>query len=91
MRALRWPGRPILDHSIRTFLFARLLAEHEGCLNDAAYDEQLLFVIAACDLTRHLEDRELVDMATRRHEASASSKAGASYGPRWTSPLMKRV
>src|SRR6266480_2212157 len=36
-------SRPIVDHSIRTFLFARLLAEHEGCLNDAAYDEELLF------------------------------------------------
>ena len=34
---------PIVDHTIRTFLFARLLAEHEGALNDAAYDEQLLF------------------------------------------------
>jgi HD domain len=34
---------PIVDHSIRTFLFARLLAEHEGCLNDAEYDEELLF------------------------------------------------
>jgi hypothetical protein len=34
---------PIVDHSIRTFLFARLLAQHEGALNDAAYDEQLLF------------------------------------------------
>ena len=32
-----------MDHSIRSFLFARLLADHEGCLNDAAYDEQLLF------------------------------------------------
>ncbi|MEW1843794.1 HD domain-containing protein [Nonomuraea angiospora] len=37
---------PIADHSIRSFLFARLLAEQEGCLNDAAYDENLLF--AAC-------------------------------------------
>ena len=36
-------SRPIVDHSIRTFLFARSLAEHEGCLNDAEYDEQLLF------------------------------------------------
>jgi hypothetical protein len=34
---------PIVDHSIRTFLFARLLADHEGCLSDAAYDEELLF------------------------------------------------
>ncbi|MGY4099838.1 HD domain-containing protein [Nocardia sp. R16R-3T] len=37
---------PIADHSIRSFLFARLLATQEGCLNDAAYDENLLF--AAC-------------------------------------------
>ncbi len=37
---------PIADHSIRTFLYARLLAGHEGRLNDAAYDEDLLF--AAC-------------------------------------------
>ncbi|MBP2702932.1 HD domain-containing protein [Microbispora sp. RL4-1S] len=37
---------PIADHSIRSFLFARLLAEREGCLNDPAYDEDLLF--AAC-------------------------------------------
>src|SRR6476661_4366467 len=36
-------SQPIVDHSIRTFLFARLVAEHEGCLNDAAYDEELLF------------------------------------------------
>ena len=36
-------SEPIADHSIRIFLFARLLAEHEGCFNDAAYDEQLLF------------------------------------------------
>src|SRR6266576_4387259 len=37
---------PIAGHSIRTFLYARLLAGHEGSLNDAAYDEDLLF--AAC-------------------------------------------
>src|SRR5690348_7511552 len=37
---------PIAGHSIRTFLYARLLAEREGGLNDAAYDEDLLF--AAC-------------------------------------------
>src|SRR6476620_744402 len=36
-------SRPIVDHSIRSFLFARLLADHEGSLNDAAYDEDLLF------------------------------------------------
>ena len=36
-------SRPIVDHSIRTFLFARALAKHEGFLDDADYDEDLLF------------------------------------------------
>jgi HD domain len=36
-------SQPIAEHSIRSFLFARLFAEHEGALNDAAYDEELLF------------------------------------------------
>ena len=36
-------SEPIADHSIRSFLFARVLADHEGCVDDAAYDEQLLF------------------------------------------------
>ena len=35
--------QPIADHSIRSFLFARLLADREGCVKDAAYDEDLLF------------------------------------------------
>ena len=34
---------PIVAHSIRSFLFARLLAERDGSLNDADYDEGLLF------------------------------------------------
>ena len=38
----------IAEHSIRSFLFARLIAEQEGSLHDAAYDEGLLF--AACVL-----------------------------------------
>jgi hypothetical protein len=36
-------SRPIVDHSIRSFLFARLLAERDGALRDADYDEDLLF------------------------------------------------
>src|SRR5258705_646731 len=36
-------SQSIVDHSIRSFLFARLLADEEGCLRDAAYDEDLLF------------------------------------------------
>ncbi|MBE1502447.1 hypothetical protein H4696_009547 [Amycolatopsis lexingtonensis] len=39
---------PIVEHSIRSFLFARLVAEQEGSVHDAAYDEDLLF--AACVL-----------------------------------------
>ncbi|MFJ1767548.1 HD domain-containing protein [Amycolatopsis sp. NPDC088138] len=38
----------IADHSVRSFLFARLLAEQDGSVHDAAYDEDLLF--AACVL-----------------------------------------
>jgi hypothetical protein len=33
----------IANHSLRTFFFAQLLAAHEGCLDDAAYDRELLF------------------------------------------------
>src|SRR6266480_2241511 len=36
-------SQPIVAHSIRSFLFARLLADHEGCRNDVAYNEELLF------------------------------------------------
>jgi hypothetical protein len=38
----------IAGHSIRSFLFARLVAEQDGSVHDAAYDENLLF--AACVL-----------------------------------------
>ena len=38
----------VADHSIRSFLYARLLADQEGSRHDAAYDENLLF--AACVL-----------------------------------------
>ena len=34
---------PIANHSVRSFFFAQLLAAHEGCLDDAAYDRDLLF------------------------------------------------
>jgi hypothetical protein len=37
---------PIAGHSIRSFLFARLLAHQDASAADAAYDENLLF--AAC-------------------------------------------
>ena len=33
----------IANHSLRSFFFAQLLAAHEGCEQDAAYDRDLLF------------------------------------------------
>jgi hypothetical protein len=44
--AQRTESTPVADHSIRSFLFARLLARQDGSADDAAYDENLLF--AAC-------------------------------------------
>jgi len=44
--AQRTESSLVADHSIRSFLFARLLANQEGSVGDAAYDENLLF--AAC-------------------------------------------
>ena len=38
----------VADHSIRSFLFARQLANQDGSVGDAAYDENLLF--AACTM-----------------------------------------
>jgi hypothetical protein len=41
-------SRLILEHSIRSFHYARLVADHEGSVKDSAYDDGLLF--AACVL-----------------------------------------
>src|SRR6185437_8522778 len=44
LAAVRTSESPaIANHSVRSFLFAQLLAAHEGCLDDAAYDRDLLF------------------------------------------------
>ncbi|MET1065529.1 MAG: HD domain-containing protein [Arthrobacter sp.] len=39
-------GTSVANHSIRSFLFADILAKHEGVLDDAVYDQNLLF--SAC-------------------------------------------
>src|SRR5271154_7280746 len=44
--AQRAESTPVADPSIRSFLFARLLASQDDIIGDAAYDENLLF--AAC-------------------------------------------
>ncbi|MEV6171635.1 HD domain-containing protein [Streptomyces sp. NPDC051954] len=33
----------VFNHSVRSYLFAEILAAHEGCLEDDAYDRELLF------------------------------------------------
>ncbi|WP_067812960.1 HD domain-containing protein [Nocardia inohanensis] len=33
----------LVNHSMRSYFFAQILAAHEGCLQDAAYDRDLLF------------------------------------------------
>jgi HD domain len=45
-RAQQTESAPVADRSIRSLLFARLLAHRDGSVTDAAYDEDLLF--AAC-------------------------------------------
>jgi hypothetical protein len=44
--ARRTESSLVADHSIRSFFFARLIANQDGSVGDAAYDENLLF--AAC-------------------------------------------
>jgi HD domain-containing protein len=74
-------SQAILDHSIRSFLFARLLADHEGCLNDADYDEDLLFaatVMHDLGLGEHatgaarfeVEGADLAAAVLRRHSVA---------------------
>jgi len=74
-------SRPILDHSIRSFLFARLLADREGCLNDADYDEDLLFAAtvmhdlglgerATGEARFEVEGADLAAAVLRRHDVA---------------------
>ena len=67
----------IAEHSIRSFLFARLIAEQEGSLSDAAYHEDLLF--AACVL----HDLALGDLGTgeARFEVEGADLAGVIGRP----------
>src|SRR5262245_28773594 len=45
---MRIEGAALANHSLRSYMFARLLAEHHGRTGDAGYDDELLFV--ACVL-----------------------------------------
>ncbi|MER7702577.1 HD domain-containing protein [Kitasatospora sp. NPDC097605] len=69
---------PVANHSVRSFLFAQLVAAHEGCLEDAAYDRDLLFAatvmhdLGAGDLARgearfEVEGADLAADLLRRH------------------------
>ena len=72
---------PILNHSIRSFLFARLLADHEGWLDDADYDEDLLFAAtvmhdlglgsdATGEARFEVEGADLAAVVLRKHAVS---------------------
>ncbi|MEU7140249.1 HD domain-containing protein [Nocardia sp. NPDC046473] len=69
--ALRVESPAVANHSIRSFLFARLFAEHAGATPAADYDTDLLF--AACVL----HDIGLSDAAngTLRFEVDGANKA----------------
>ena len=71
-------SQPIVDHSIRSFLFARLLADHEGSMDDADYDEDLLFAAtvmhdlglgehATAEARFEVEGADLAAAVLRRH------------------------
>ncbi|MET8699777.1 HD domain-containing protein [Kitasatospora sp. NPDC004723] len=70
---------PVANHSVRSFLFAEILAAHEGCLEDAAYDRDLLFAatvlhdLGAGDLAPgaarfEVEGADLAAELLRRHD-----------------------
>jgi hypothetical protein len=80
VRASECPA--VANHSVRSFFFAQLLAEHEGCLDDADYDRGLLFAatvmhdLGAGDLARgadrfEVEGADLAAALLRDHGVSA--------------------
>jgi hypothetical protein len=69
---------PIVNHSLRSFFFAQLLAVHEGSEQDAAYDRDLLFgatvmhdlgtgTLAKGDARFELEGADLAAAVLREH------------------------
>src|SRR5690349_5889312 len=64
---------PIANHSVRSFFFAQLLAAHEGCLDDAEYDRDLLFAATV------MHDLGAGDLApgTARFEVEGADLAAA--------------
>lgn len=79
LAAVRGSESPaVANHSVRSFLFAQFLAAHEGCLDDAAYDRDLLFAatvmhdLGAGDLARgesrfEVEGADLAAALLREH------------------------
>ncbi|MFB6892489.1 HD domain-containing protein [Kitasatospora sp. NPDC056327] len=68
----------VANHSVRSFLFAQILAAHEGCLEDSAYDRDLLFAatvlhdlgagdLAAGEARFEVEGADLAAALLRRH------------------------
>ena len=75
------------DHSIRSFLFARFLAAEEGCLNDAGYDEDLLF---AATVMHDLELGEHASGEARFEVEGADLAAAASSGTALPNPTLTK-
>ncbi|HEX4093735.1 MAG TPA: HD domain-containing protein [Trebonia sp.] len=63
----------VANHSVRSFLFAELLAVHEGCHQDAAYDRGLLF---AATVMHDLGTGSLANGETRFEVEGADLAAG---------------
>lgn len=74
---------PIFEHSLRSFLYARLLAELEGTVDDAGYDEGLLFAatvlhdlglgaLGASKARFEVEGADLASALLAEHGVSAS-------------------
>ncbi|MFE2107836.1 HD domain-containing protein [Kitasatospora sp. NPDC059463] len=68
----------VANHSVRSFLFAEIVAAHEGCLEDVDYDRELLFAatvlhdLGAGDLAEgkarfEVEGADLAAGLLRRH------------------------
>jgi hypothetical protein len=89
--------KPIADHSIRSFFYARLLAEHEGSVEDAECDETLLS--AACVLhdlglggraAGHARSRSRTPASPPNSSPSAASRKRTSIASGKPSPCTAR-
>ncbi|TXS35515.1 HD domain-containing protein [Streptomyces sp. uw30] len=81
----------VFNHSVRSFLFAEILAAHEGCLEDDTYDRDLLFAatvlhdlgtgnLAKGEARFEVEGADLAADLLRRHPGLPRSDAPGGGG-----------